>query len=312
MSSPEPAATATAAPAVDGLEPRQQFVIETNWSDTPAEPGAPLAPADATSDPQPDGEKPVVPATADTTPSTAAPAAATSDQPGDADLDKLINDPRVQARIDRLAANRAGNLRAAEQKESAEWAAADKFYTEYTEKVEGDKELATYYATSMDPDAVEVRRFLENYDAGRKAREARDSQTQSVDVDALRATHMDEFNVGALQEFKGTLAKSPVWGHLTEQLKKDITAGKHNGESWFSDYVDRIGADLDKAMKRVRDSALEAGRNEQAANTQGAPIVITPGGPSMSPLQIITAHMNGRNFSEDVLQGAYKALNMVT
>jgi len=211
-----------------------------------------------------------------------------ADDISDDELKRLEKSAKLQARIEQLANNKAGNLaqrdreriRAEErqrfQEESAAWEKADEGYQLLVSKGR-DSFKERYGMTEPQAAAWEA-----NYLAEREKRDAAPQVQATQSDEQIRS----DFNSGAIAEFQaGIKTLLPFYGDLPEETRKTIESARFDPEgNWLADSLEALAAGVaarDERVAREHKAALAeartAGANSALADREEAsPVIIDP------------------------------------
>lgn len=203
----------------------------------------------------------------------------------------VADDPEIRKVVDDRAQKRAGNLLQQEKQrqdheteQERKWADIEAYATKLRASRDSTdpakrREYEEYAAT---PDGSA---WLDTYTAERDAR-ARRAASQSrngadaLTPDAVRAAITEastSWNHEAASRFAEGVRGRAFFGYLSTATQKALTDVTQDSadRTWVEEWTERIDRDLAAHVKKVRDEALEAGRNEgQAAGTQENPVQI--------------------------------------
>lgn len=234
----------------------------------------------------------------DAEPAGAAPEPKPDPEPTDEDLERVLKHPKAQERIDRLAANKAGNLQQQRERDRAERDSKKAEATSYYEKLANDD---FYEAQVKGHGEARILRWLADY---KEAISEPDEPSAPVDtnLDSFKDEFTAEFNRLAIPEFQATVAATiPIWKDLPEAVHKQIGGLRFdpNG-NWLADGLTAIGkgiadhiAKLERDHKAALDQAREAGRNEAHARREEASPVVVDARPGEDPGDIVRRYADG-------------------
>lgn len=248
---------------------------EPSKSDTPAD-GAPAKAAD--------GQSP-------TTPPEGAAQQGDPDLP-DEELEKIVRNPKVQARIDQLANNLTGNklqrererLRAELQKEiqeeQARWERLDEAYQFLV--AEGREKFMDRFGV----DEADAAKWEADY--LRERRRGPDAASAPVDRSQIENEVTMALAQGAIEEFRRGVEALPFYGDLPDDSKKALAALKFDpATNWFADGLNALAAGLkarddkiEREHKKALDEARQAGANNAHAEREESAPIVVGGSPS--------------------------------
>ena len=240
-------AAAKAAPPAETTPPAQA-------SAPPAEPPKPEA---ATQPPASDARPDATVPTGDPAPRDLS----------DEEVEELARNPKLAARIERLAANRAGNLLDQGRKAEEAWNKAVEANNgiEALGQSTNPEDQVKYRTLLGDP---EVAAWRAQFLTAKAQREQAASAPAGVqDRDAL----LQDFNEGAAKEFASIIAKTPWYSEFPAGLRTRIEGAQQANtkvtwlEEWVGDYV----AETEKYWKGQVKAAADAARAD--AQASGAP-----------------------------------------
>lgn len=215
-------------------------------------------------------------------------------EPADEDIERILKHPKAQERIDRLAANRAGNLRQQEQAQQAAREAKLAEATGYFEKLANDD---FYDAEVKKFGRPAVMRWVADYEEA-IATPQNPPAAENPDIDSVRA----EFNAQAIPEFSRAVeATLPFYKELPESVRTTLGALRYDPEgNWLGDALTAVGKGIaDYIAKKDRDhkeavtQAREAGRNEAVAGREQASPIVIDAKPGVDHQQVIDRYASG-------------------
>ena len=300
MSSPVLESTSAPATAAEEAAPAvEQTISESGYQkiefahrDTPAAvadaPVQKAPPVQAT--PPVDGSQPEAP-----------------EEMSDEELEKVLRNPKAQARVDQLVNNRYGN-KLQQERERARREAIEQQAVDSKTRADAD---AYYKKLSEDDDFFDARvaehgrpkvlRWMADYEETVEAlAKASPDRGPSIDVEQVRAEYGTAFNHTAINEFKD-IAKAtiPFWGDLPDDTRAHIEALAYDPDDrrpggWLADALSALASGVAKHIDGIEkrhnaalENARQAGKNEAIASVDDrGPVVVM--GSNGSPLDSLS------------------------
>lgn len=232
----------------------------------------------------------------DATPAEAAPAV--DPDPSDEEIERVLKHQKAQDRIERLAANRAGNLRQQEKADEAARTAKLAEATSYFEQLDDD----TFYGEQVKKHGEPaVLRWIADY-KDELSRAQNPPAAANPDIDSVKAEFTTAFNTAAIPEFVATVEGTiPFFKELPESVRTTLGALRYDPEgNWLADGLTAVGKGIaDYIAKKDRDhkeavtQAREAGRNEAVAGREQASPIVIDAKPGVDHQQVIDRYASG-------------------